>query len=107
MHYKLRKAGIYTVIDWTGDVGMSIAPEAREPILQCLDDGQHLLMELSKVSYIDSSGVAVLVEGHLTARKKELSFGLVAPSRAVMNVLKLARMEEIIPIHVSLKSLNS
>ncbi len=106
MHFNLRKAGTYTVIDWTGDVGMSVAPDAREQILQCLDEGQDLLLDLSKVRYIDSSGVAVLVEGHLTAKKKELHFGLVAPSRAVISVLKLARMEEILPIHASIKSVN-
>ena len=86
---------------------MSSAPDAREQILQCLDEGQDLLLDLSAVRYIDSSGVAVLVEGHLTARKKELYFGLVAPSRAVMNVLKLAHMEEILPIHASIESLTS
>ena len=107
MHYNLRKAGTYTVIDWTGDVGLSNAPDAREQILQCLDAGQALLLDLSKVRYIDSSGVAVLVEGHLTAKKLELHFGLVAPSRAVMNVLKLARMEKIIPIHASIESVKA
>ncbi len=103
--YNLRKAGTYTVIDWTGEVGLSNAPDAREQVLECLEDGQDLLLDLSKVRHIDSSGVAVLVEGHLTAKKKELHFGLVAPSRAVMNVLKLARMEQILPIHKSVESL--
>jgi anti-sigma B factor antagonist len=86
---------------------MSSAPDAREQILQCLDKGQDLLLDLSAVRYIDSSGVAVLVEGHLTARKKELHFGLLAPSRAVIDVLRLARMEDILPIHASIESLTS
>lgn len=107
MGYNLRRAGSYTVIAWTGDVDMSCAPAAREQILQCLDEGLDLLMELSAVRHIDSSGVAVLVEGHLTAAKKELHFGLVAPSRGVMDVLRLAHMEEILPIHASIESLTS
>jgi len=102
--YNLRKAGDYTVIDWTGEVSMSVAPEAREQILECLEEGLDLLLDLSKVRQIDSSGVAVLVEGHLTAKKKELHFGLVAPSRAVMSVLKLARMDRIFPIHKSIEN---
>lgn len=102
--YNLRKAGDYTVIDWTGEVSMSTAPDARDQILKCLEEGLDLLLDLSKVGQIDSSGIAVLVEGHLTARKKELHFGLIAPSRAVMSVLKLARMDSIFPIHKSLDS---
>ncbi len=105
MHYNLRKAGAYTVIEWTGNVDMSAAPDAREQILECLDDGRDLLLDLSAVSYIDSSGVAVLVEGHQTASKLDLHFRLVAPSRAVMEVLKLARMEEILSIHASIENL--
>ena len=45
VHYNLRKAGASTVIDWTGEVGMSAAPDAREQILQCPDEGQYLLLE--------------------------------------------------------------
>lgn len=107
MKYNIRKAGRYSVLDLAGDVDLSSSPDAREQILRCLEDGQQLLVDLSSVSHIDSSGVAILVEGHLTARKKGLHFGLVAPSRAVMDVLRLARMEGILPIHASIESLTS
>lgn len=105
MGYNTRQAGAYTVVDWNGDVDLSRSPDAREQILQFLEDGHHVLVDLSAVYHIDTSGVAVLVEGHLTAAKKGLYFGLVAPSGAVMGVLQLAHMDEIFRVHVSIESI--
>ena len=43
------------------------------------------MVDLSKVDYIDSSGVASLVEGYQLSRTQELDFGLVGVSDAAMN----------------------
>ena len=45
---------------------------------------------MSSVSYIDSSGVASLVEAYQSARRGSTSFALVAVSDAAMRVLELA-----------------
>ena len=101
MQYNTRSADTYTVLELKGDVDLSCSPDARKQILQCLDAGRHLLIDLSGVSYIDSSGVASLVEGYQTARKKALRFGLVGVSSAAMGVLQLARLDRVFPIHAS------
>lgn len=89
------------MIEWTGEVDLSVTPQAREQVLACLDGGTGLLVELSGVTHIDSSGVAVLIEAHTTAKKSGLRFGLVSPSRQVLEVLHLARVDTILPIHAS------
>ena len=47
-------------------------------------------IELSGVEYMDSSGVATLVEGFKIARENSKTFVLVAPSPSVTRVLELA-----------------
>jgi anti-sigma B factor antagonist len=101
--YTEREAGAYTIIEWTGDMDFSCTPDAREQVLARLGDGRHLLIDLAAVRHIDSSGVAVLIEGHTTARRTGLEFGLLAPSRQVLDVLRLARVDEILPIHASME----
>ena len=59
-------------------------------------------MDLSAVTYIDSSGVASLVEGYQAAKKKKLKFGLIGVSQAALSVLKLARLDKVFPIHSSI-----
>ena len=80
---------------------MSCSPDARKQILECLGANKDLLVDLSQVSYIDSSGVASLVEGYQTAKKKSLKFGLIGVSDAAMNVLQLARLDKVFPIHAT------
>ena len=95
----------YKVIRLSGDVDLHSSPEGRKAILAALKEKRPVLIELSAVSYMDSSGVASLVEGYQTAKKNDLAFGLVAVAQPVMNVLKLARLDKVFPIHASLNEI--
>ena len=47
---------------------------------------------LSAVNYIDSSGIAVLIESKQRAGEGSKEFKIVKPSEAVVSVLKLAKL---------------
>ncbi|HMM74687.1 MAG TPA: STAS domain-containing protein [Gammaproteobacteria bacterium] len=101
MSYKVTTDSGYAIVHLTGDIDLSCSPEARKLILEHLAAGKHTLVDLSGVTYIDSSGIASLVEGYQTARKKNLQFGLLAVSEPAMSVLELARLDKVFPIHAS------
>lgn len=101
MNYSTKEEGNYIVLDLDGEVDLSCSPEARKHILDVLKTGKDLLVDLSNVTYIDSSGVASLVEGYQTAKKRGQKFGLVGVSEAALSVLKLARLDKVFPIHAS------
>ncbi|MCP5202385.1 MAG: STAS domain-containing protein [Gammaproteobacteria bacterium] len=101
MAYEVMNQNGYDVVLLTDDVDLSCSPEARKAILACLERGRDTLVDLTAVTYIDSSGVASLVEGFQTAKKKNLKFGLVGVSEAAMSVLELARLDKVFPIHAS------
>ena len=103
MKYNAREEDNYTILELDGEVDLSCSPDARKQILDCLGKSQNLLVDLSRVTYIDSSGVASLVEGYQTARKKNLKFGLISVSGSAMSVLQLARLDKVFPIHESLE----
>jgi anti-sigma B factor antagonist len=90
-------------VQLSGEVDLHSSPKARQAILDCLKQRLPLLVELSRVSYMDSSGVASLVEGYQLAKKQGVEFGLVAVARPAMNVLKLARLDQVFPIHDSVE----
>jgi anti-sigma B factor antagonist len=98
---KIEERPPFKVLRLSGDVDLHSSPSAREVILDCLKQKKPLLVELSAVTYMDSSGVASLVEGYQTARKQGLEFGLVAVAQSAMNVLKLARLDKVFPIYAS------
>ena len=90
------------IIKLTGDIDMQTSPDARAQILAALNDKRHVLIEMSTVDYIDSSGIANLVEGYQTAKSNSLTFGLIDISQMTRQVLELARLDQIFPIFGSI-----
>lgn len=103
MEIRIYDALPFKVVQLAGEVDLHSSPKARQAILDCLKQSVPLLVELSQVSYMDSSGVASLVEGYQLAKKRGVEFGLVAVARPAMNVLRLARLDQVFPIHASIE----
>ena len=102
MHVRIETESPYTLIHLEGEVDLNTSPQARAAILEALSRNAPLFVDLSLVAYMDSSGVASLVEGYQTARRQNLRFALVAVAPAVFGVLRLARLDRVFPIHASL-----
>jgi len=83
----------------SGEVDLSTSPQVRDALLGCITGGSAVVVDLSAVAYIDSSGVASLVEAYQTAKSKGLSFALAQISETPMRVLKLARLDQVFIIH--------
>lgn len=81
-----------------GEVDLSWTPQVRSAVLAAFDAGMPVGVDLAAVDYIDSSGIAALVEGLQKARAKGLRFALLAPSTAVRAVLELARLDRVFTI---------
>jgi anti-sigma B factor antagonist len=91
----------FDLIKLSGEVDLQFSPQLREKILGCLKAGHPLLIDLAKVSYIDSSGIASLVEGFQTAKTSKLQYGLLNISSTAMQVLTLTRLDKIFDLYSS------
>ncbi|MCP4643829.1 MAG: STAS domain-containing protein [bacterium] len=87
------------VIAVSGEVDLYSSPDLREAITKAIprSDGA-LVIDLGDVAYMDSSGVATLVEGLRAAKKKKSGFVLRSPSTAVMKVLQLSRLDTVFEV---------
>lgn len=78
-----------------GEVDVSCADDLRDALDQCLDEGPASLeVDLSETSYIDSTGIGVLVGAAVHASEANASFAVVAPQRNVARVLTLLGVDE-------------
>lgn len=102
MSVEIRTSGNAAVVVLSGEVDLQSSPKVRKALLQCLAEKRDVLVDLGAVTYIDSSGVASLVEAFQGARKNSTRFGLVGVSAAAMRVLQLARLDRVFAIHASL-----
>ncbi|MDY0873947.1 STAS domain-containing protein [Dongia rigui] len=87
------------VIALEGDIDLENAGEVRKALLANLKQKKDLLIDLSAVTYIDSSGIASLVEGLQVARKQKNELSLVSVSVRARRVLELARLDKVFAIH--------
>jgi anti-sigma B factor antagonist len=82
-----------------GEVDLYTSPDLRAAIMKSVPSAvAGVEVELAGVEYMDSSGVATLVEGFKSARKNSKTFVLLKPSPSVMKVLELARLDAVFEI---------
>lgn len=91
----------YDLLKLSGEIDLHYSPQLREGILGPLKEGKPLLVDLEDVSYIDSSGIASLVEGFQTAKSSSLPFGLLNVSQTARQVLTLTRLDKVFAIYDS------
>lgn len=82
----------------TGEIDLSSSPKLRQALLAAIDDYNAVKVHLTDIAYMDSSGVATLVEALKASRAKSTQFELVAPSLSVLKVLQLARLDALFTI---------
>lgn len=103
MEIAITEQGGTQVVSLEGEVDLQTSPQLREALLKCVENGKPIAVEMASVSYIDSSGVASLVEAFQAARTKGLNFCLAAINEAPLRVLKLARLDGVFIIHENLE----
>jgi anti-sigma B factor antagonist len=88
-----------TLISVEGEIDLYSSPELRKAVLKAVPKAESgVAVRLEKVGYMDSSGVATLVEGLRSAKQHDKTFVLEAPSSAVMKVLELARLDSVFEV---------
>lgn len=89
-----------TIFDISGDIDLATSPQLRKAVLRELKELRmpRVVLNLKAVRYIDSSGVASLVEGLKASRdvgSRFILFGLNTTVREVLQLSKLVRIFEI------------
>lgn len=98
MNHKIREEGGAVIVALEGDVDLQSSPDARKVLLECVGRKMPVVVDLSGVGYIDSSGVASLVESLQNARKSGNNLVLAAVSEGALRVLQLARLDKVFTI---------
>jgi anti-sigma B factor antagonist len=92
-----------TILDITGDIDLAHSPAVRKALLQEIREKKtpKVFLNLEKVRYIDSSGIASLVEGLKASRDQGSRLILYGLSKTVREVMELSRLQKIFEIHDS------
>ena len=98
-----RQSGNATIVDVNGDITLRNTPDVRNALLNLLRDKRtlRLIVNMDRVRYIDSAGIASLVEALRVSRDLKKGFALFGISNVVQQVLELTRLTTVFEIHGS------
>ena len=89
-----RGVGNVTILDVSGNVTLNDGSEQlRDKVRSVLQQGQkYLLVNLSKVSYMDSAGLGELVQAYSTVAKQGGRLKLVSPTKRLQDLLVITKL---------------
>ena len=96
MSYKITEEGNVATVHLDGEIDMDVTEKAKEVILPLVDSGKEVHLNLKDVSYMDSSGISVLIESHQKALEKNTKVIVKEVSKSVLKVIMMAKLEQIL-----------
>ncbi len=88
-----------TVIRPKGDIDLSRAPAFRVEVAKCLEDNTGAVyIDLGLVPYMDSSGVATLVEALQLTNRSGVKLALFGLQERVRSIFEIARLDTVFKI---------
>ena len=105
MEISLEKRDDDVILSPLGDVDLSSSRELQQTVKRAMEDKpQRLIVNLTDVPYMDSSGVATLVEAMQIARKQSTRLVLCCMQSKVRSIFEIARLDRVFTIVDDLES---
>ena len=99
METKLEQIDGINTVFLSGEVDLEVADQAKEFIANQIVEGvQELHLNLKDVSYMDSSGISILIESHQKGGKNGNKVILKEVSKSVLKVIMMAKLELVLNI---------
>ncbi|MDS4026209.1 MAG: STAS domain-containing protein [Candidatus Contendobacter sp.] len=87
------------IVALAGRLVMADAPQIRQSLLTTVEQGNgKLILDLAQVSFMDSSGLSVLVSAFKAARAKGGDVALLHLNSTVRSLIELTRLQQVFPI---------
>ncbi len=100
MELEVIKKEKFSILKLSGDVDLYSSPQVRKKILSLITkSNKNLLVDLAEVTYMDSSGVATLVEALQLTNKNSGTLKLYSLRDAIKDVFELSRLDKVFNIY--------
>lgn len=87
------------VMSLTGEVDVYTAPRLKETLIDQIESGcARIIVDLENISFIDSSGLGVLVGGLRRAKEHDGAIRLVCTRDNVLKIFRITGLDKVFPI---------
>lgn len=102
MEINRRESGEIVIFDINGEIDLYNAPEIKDKIKEEMNKGKvNIIINLDKVSYIDSSGIGVLISSLSNLKKVGGALKLINVYASVRKVFELTKLTSFFDIYDS------
>ena len=77
------------ILDLDGRLDTSTAPNLQDILIPAFDEAKKIIMDFTKISYISSAGLRVLLMGQKTAKAKNSSMTIRGVSQEIMEIFEM------------------
>jgi anti-sigma B factor antagonist len=96
--------GRHVVVHVTGDVDMGAVTPLRRVLHALGDAGADVVVDLTQVTFIDSTGVGLLVSALRRTERHGGSLSLVVDREPIMKVFRITALTRLFTIHSTLEA---
>jgi anti-sigma B factor antagonist len=94
--------GAIPVVGVSGEVDVYAAPELRERLSEILADGRSVVVDLTDVGFLDSTGLGALVAARTSAAERGAELPLVCTHQRILKLFTITGLDGVFTIHDSL-----
>ena len=101
---KTEDSGETLVLRLRGSLDIATAPTVRAALTQATDDGgRHLIVDLTQLEFLDSTGLGVLIGAHRRAAEHSGSFRLIVNDGPISRLLNITGLVGVFAVYPSLE----
>lgn len=94
-----RRESDHVVVEVCGELDLASAPELRSSLLGLIESGvRSIAVDLSAITFIDSTGLTVLVQAHKQMLRREGRLVIRRPSERAMQLFQLTGLDALLDI---------
>ena len=102
MEISQREADKVVILDIQGEIDLYNAPEIKDTMQKLIEAQKYsIIINLEKVSYIDSSGIGALISGLSNLKKYQGSLKIINVYASVKKVFELTKLTSFFEIYDS------
>jgi anti-sigma B factor antagonist len=98
----------YRVLEVSGEIDVYTAPQLRERLIAMVEDGaRHVIVDLSRVEFLDSTGLGVLVGALKRLRGVNGDLALVCAQERLLKIFRITGLDRVFTILGSVEAATS
>jgi len=102
-HFRTECVDGCAVVVASGEIDLCTSPALSEALQQAAQESDRIIIDLTRVTFLDSSGMAAMVSAmNLNHHRQRGTLCLVGPSGLVLRALQVTDLIKLFPIYESL-----